>query len=746
MIRERGFRAALVAVCAISCAVLGISSAATRPLTHQTKSVATPTGSSPTDNGVWHAFGGINDGCAGTITASAVAANGDVYVGGGFSICGDVPASFIARWNGSSWSALGSGLDNVPYSIAISGSDVYVVGQISTAGGVPVSGVAHWDGSQWSALGTGIGGTAGYYQMAAVAAQGNDVYVGGSFDLAGGAPANAIAHWNKATQTWSSLGSGIMLGSDLGSVNALAFYSGALHAGGFFDHAGGVSASNVAAWNGTTWSALGTGIDGSVNALAVSAGSLYAGGDITAANSLPVHNLVRWNGTSWVDAGGGTNGAVAALADRAGTLYVGGGFDEAGGNPHQNLAAWNGSTWNNVGGGVSSLFYSRVVLTLAVGGSSVYVGGDFSKVAGGSVSAHFIASWNGSTWSALTALGGHGLYSVPQPNAAVVYAGQPCFGSLWELDPAAGNLACWDGAAWAPLGGNIANDLPFWVSSLFASGTDLYVTGFFYVDTSCCIGRWDGVAWNALGDGIDSDPNTMTVDGDDVYVAGWFQNAGGLPANHMAMWDGAAWHALGAGIDSPPTTLAVFDGKLYAGGYFNDAGGVPANGIAMWDGANWSALGSGVDGQVNALVVHDGALYVAGSFEHAGGIAANSIARWNGTQWSAVTTPLGNGFTYQGFPGYIIALTKSDLGLFAGGFFDTAGGTPAINIARWDGSAFHALGANPANGLDPSGYVMSIVVDGTDVYAAGQFGAVGGHVSANIARFASDEIFGSGFD
>ena len=57
-----------------------------------------------------------------------------------------------------------------------------------------------------------------------------------------------------------------------------------LYAGGHFTAAGGVAATNLAQWNGTSWSALGSGtggnnyLDPQVNALAVAGNMLCAGG------------------------------------------------------------------------------------------------------------------------------------------------------------------------------------------------------------------------------------------------------------------------------------------------------------------------------------------------------------------------------------------------------------------------------------------------------------------------------------
>jgi hypothetical protein len=88
---------------------------------------------------------------------------------------------------------------------------------------------------------------------------------------------------------------------------------------------------------------------------------------------------------------------------------------------------------------------------------------------------------------------------------------------------------------------------------------------------------------------------------------------------------------------------------LFAGGRFTIAGTTPAEGIAKWDGANWAALGSGIDisyfstCRVTALADYDdggGArLFATGQFFVAGGTPASEIASWDGTAWSAAPKP-----------------------------------------------------------------------------------------------------------
>jgi hypothetical protein len=86
-------------------------------------------------------------------------------VTGGFSKVATITqADFVAKWNGSTWSAFGStgsgsgALANWVRALAVSGTDVYVGGQFGVAGNHEANSIAAWNGSAWFALGsTGSG-------------------------------------------------------------------------------------------------------------------------------------------------------------------------------------------------------------------------------------------------------------------------------------------------------------------------------------------------------------------------------------------------------------------------------------------------------------------------------------------------------------------------------------------------------------------------------------------------------------
>jgi hypothetical protein len=330
----------------------------------------------------------------GQVNGAATDAAGNLYVGGTFTMAGTNVVNGIAKWNGSSWSALGSGINSGVGPMAVSGTNLYVCGQFSTAGGVPANNIAQWNGSSWSALGSGLNGI-----PYSIAVSGTNVYVGGNFSSAGGVPVNSIAQWNGSS--WSALSSGV--GGSVGPVivYALAVSGTNLYAGGNFTTAGGAAANYIAQWNGNSWAALGSGIDYNgqytVLSLAVCGTNLFAGGTFTSASGVAANAIAQWNGSSWSALGAGMTVAatgnppfVQALAVWGANLYAGGNFYTAGGLGVDSIAQWNGSSWSPLGLGVTGDL--PWVVALAVSGTNLYVGGSFANA--GTNASRYIAVAN----------------------------------------------------------------------------------------------------------------------------------------------------------------------------------------------------------------------------------------------------------------------------------------------------------------------------------------------------------------
>lgn len=279
----------------------------------------------------WNAMGtGVSSG-TNLVNAVAVAPNGDVYVGGDFSLMGGVANTLrIARWNGTAWSALSTGLNGQVRALAFGPSGIlYIGGTFTNAGGVAAAdSIAQWNGTAFGALGTG---SVGAVNALGVGLDGS-IYAGGVFTSMGGVVgADIVARWDGSA--WNVMG-GAWSGGGPTAANALAVgQDGMLYAGGSFTTAGGVSAAYAARWNGSGWSALGSGLSADVFGLAVADdGNLYAGGIFTTAGgvTLPDGQAI-WNGSAWVALDVDLPGSAttfAVLPNANGVLYIG--FDQTG--------------------------------------------------------------------------------------------------------------------------------------------------------------------------------------------------------------------------------------------------------------------------------------------------------------------------------------------------------------------------------------------------------------------------------
>jgi hypothetical protein len=287
-----------------------------------------------------------------------------------------------------------------------------------------------------------------------------------------------------------------------------------------------------------------------------------------------------------------------------------------------------------------------------------------------------------------------------------------------------------NGNIWTNLGSGVNNT----VETLAMSGSDLYAGGFFTVagnHGANGIAKWDGGEWASLGSGVNGSlapaVHAIAVSAtNELYAAGSFTTAGGIPATNIARWTGTNWTNLSLGLgqsfESVPTVyaLALSGSNLYAGGGFVLTGdSIGVNHIAKWDGTSWSALGQGTDDYIYALAVSGHDLYVGGDFTMAGGLPANRIAKWNGQSWTA----LGNGMNDA-----VLSLAAVNGNVYAGGYFTVAGSAPANHIARWDGTNWTAMGS----GIND--VVYELAGSGNDLYAGGEFTIAGGKVSAYLAR------------
>jgi hypothetical protein len=241
--------------------------------------------------------------------------------------------------------------------------------------------------------------------------------------------------------------------------------------------------------------------------------------------------------------------------------------------------------------------------------------------------------------------------------------------------------------------------------------------------------QWDdrfGTPFGRRFDVLDGDELNAAVFQGELYVAGNFDERdtiapwqGANSIYTIARWNGRRWDSVGIWSSSARiSAMLVHDGSLYVAGTFSAAGGVPATNVARWDGVSWHALGDGIAVASSTypmdMASWNGEIYVGGRLTTAGGGAASNVnvVRWDGAAWHA----LGDGLrSDQGTPAYarLTSLVATPGGLYAGGYFDHSGAQAMDGLARWDGAQWSA--AIP--GLH--GLVTSLAWHGGQLYIAG---------------------------
>lgn len=329
-----------------------------------------------------------------------------VYIGGSFTTIGGVAAPRIVKAvisdTAIEYIPLGTGFSTAEcYSLASFQGSLFAAGYFDLAGGVAgTAKLARWDGSAWNSVGAQLEGSLNqlWGLTAWNSAQGNNLYIAGNFTNIGGSGANYFARFDGTS--FHPVGTAPIAGN----VPLIVFTSHvhddgsgpALYIGGRFTSVDGVPANRIARWNGTSWSAVGSGMLGSgvtpsVNTMVTfddgTGPALYAGGQtFTTAGGVPANRVAKWNGTSWSAVGDGfANGIVWKLAvynDGTGdALYAFGTFTASGATPINRMAKWNGTSWEQWGGGANNTVFNALPIAGAPGsGDSLLVSGQFTAI------------------------------------------------------------------------------------------------------------------------------------------------------------------------------------------------------------------------------------------------------------------------------------------------------------------------------------------------------------------------------
>lgn len=239
--------------------------------------------------------------------------------------------------------------------------------------------------------------------------------------------------------------------------------------------------------------------------------------------------------------------------------------------------------------------------------------------------------------------------------------------------------------------------------------TTIAPDGQLYIGGINSVRRWDGRRWHTIGFGAPPFVSTLAFSGTTLYAGGWFASAGGAIVNGLARWDGASWRGVSGGVthsdnQASVSQLLTRNGRLYVVGHFDQAGGVPANGLAVWDGTAWSAMDGanapGAPSAVSALTFAQDMLYASTTYSETGRYKS-TVTRWDGQAW----TQLGPTFEADS-DSRIVSLQWYAGQLYATGRFHIAGETDIAAVVRWDGTRWQGIGTPAKLGGDGDAMVI----------------------------------------
>jgi len=554
--------------------------------------------------------------------------------------------------------------------------------------------------------------------------------IAGDFTSVNGVLRTNVARLNPDGSVDNSFTANTVLAADA-FINTVALdASGNILVGGSFTNIGGTASTNLARLavadgtvDGAFATALGTGPNAAVEVLVLDgSGNIYVGGSFTNFNATAgVSRLAKLSNDGTLDPAfntalgtGFTNGAVRALAVSGTTLYVGGDFT--------NLNSRVGTTRLvklTTAGALDASFASGIssgpngsVRGIVIEAASVVIAGDFT-------------TYNGSTSVRLARL-----------NA---------------------NTAALD-TSFATVLGSGANGL---VRGFARDGSGRYVLAgdFTAVNGALNTARAARLTTSGAvdstfnpGSGPDAVVRSLALDGAGrAFIGGDFTSANGSTQNRFTRLSsaGAVDGTFASGAEITGTVSATArqtDGKLLIAGSFTAVSGISRNGIARLntDGSLDTTFnpGTGVaGGAVNAVFVDaSGNVIIGGSFTSVSG-AGNTAYLAMLTTAGAVDATFAGNLAGGGLNGAVNALATNSAGrLLVGGDFTTVNGLLYARLVLLDATG-GTRGLPAAVFDDPNitgGAVNSIAVEsGGTIIIGGAFTSAGSQGRNGVARLSA---------
>jgi len=577
-------------------------------------------------------------------------------------------------------SLMNGGLDNVPKAIFDLGGYTYAFGSFTNYG-------RKYNGT-WS----NIGDKPRDAVLQAVKDNDNTVYAVGNSKI--------IEMLSEGSQVWGYLG----ISQPNGAVYATCVDSGGnTYIGGSFTQVSGVMVSNIAKWDGLSWSDMSGGINGTIYGLCANGTDIYIVGDFLSANGLSGANyIVKYDGAvySLVGTASSVNGITRCVAFESDDLYIGGDFT----TPTTHIARLTVTGWDGL------LSCSDTVTAIT---SSSY--GLFAVSPLGTFSFYSVYSNNMDALSDINTWDDVGTWDTPPDlvngSAKITrlngsYEASLDYGALVPYSCYATNTELYIGHATGLLKWNgsyttlITTNAPIY--SITVIGSDVYFGGNFTHNISNYLLRYNSGQFYKVTD-LNNTVQSLYSHNNQLFIGGNFTEYLLTYYNYRLyslfyssviktiVIDGLYGY-IGGDFGVVRVTLATgqtvylsglsnvnsvsFMGSVYAGGSFSEN-------VKRWNGTAWVSVDGGTNGEVYQLATDGSTLYMIGDFEVAGGeVACGGIARLINNVWVNFGTGIN---TTTNTIKAILVKSPSEI-YVTGDFLLFSGVTLTIPVIKFNGS------------------------------------------------------------
>ena len=595
------------------------------------------------------------------------------------------------------------------------------------------------------------------------------VYVGGNFSNVGlNAPSQVPLD--------ATMGSALSVFPNVnGTIDAsISDGSGGWYIGGSFTQVGTFTRNNIAhiLSDGTVDASFDPNVDHAVSALAFDGATLYAGGNFKIVNGgATQRNYLAAFSTSGTQDGIATpwnpdpDSEVYALALSADTrtLYVGGDFNNVNTETSISTVARNYLAAFSSGSGVAQSWDPEVdsdVYALAISGSTIYAGGDFSNAntATTPVTRNYLAAFNNTDGTVTSwdpevdnevdalAISGSTIYAGGNFTTANITTTPVTRSYLAAFNNTDGTVTSWDPEVDSSVYAISVSGLP--AGTVYVGGDFLnantgttpaarsYLAAFNNTDGT--VTPWDPE--------VDSDVDALVISGSTVYAGGDFDMVNVVARSNLAAFNGTtgAVTAWNPDVDGQVTALAVSGSTVYAGGDFNNVNTetsistVARNYLAAFSSGSGVAQSwdPEVDSDVYALAISGSTIYAGGDFSNANTattpVARSYLAAFNNTDGTATAWD-----PEVDSDAFALAVSNDNNTIYVGGDFNNVNLSTTPFVRNYLAAFNNTDGTTTAWNPDMNGDVGALAIDSNGIiYAGGAFTTVnGGTPRSLVAAF-----------